>query len=665
MKNQNRSMKITISILFILINIVSGISQNFNGCNYKRPQQADNWVFGDDARINFSNLSTPEQIAGNYYGSGIEEAPVGISSISDENGNLLLYTNGMQIWDASSNIICYGLKGYNASTMTSIIVPNPANANQYYVFSVDLYVIDVFTDGINYTVVEYVNNSYWKIIAKNLPLLTENSQKICAVKHENGTDYWIITHGLGPNKGDKFYVNLLSDTLNVNAQTYKVGTAQTFDPVVFNTYNNGGGYLKSSSDGSKLAHAIFHDGYVEVFDFNNATGEISNAQTSQIGTYMGPFGIEFSPDGSKLYVTTSPLGNLTNFLYQIDLEQANPLEAPFEIARLEMIGAEKVLFGALQLATDGKIYMNKYLKGIYPYPGLGVIYNPNRIEESCNYNKLDGNIDAGINLDYGNSLNGLPNFPSNFVDIPHFFYGNQCLNDTTNFIIRNTANLIPAWEFKDQSGTTDLTNPMAPLHIFSASGTYNVELTETYDGTDYIFSEEIIINPLPSISIGNGLDVIYILPGSSIRLDAGEGMDIYNWNPGGSTGRYMDASNQGIYTVTVTDFNCCTNSDTIEIKYASLSFPNAFKPSSIIPENQKFTVMGNVSAIAKFQFNIFNRWGQLIFETDDPTEGWDGSQDGSPAPVGTYVYAAVFTSFESGIQSSIEIKNTGTVTLVR
>jgi len=665
MKNQNRSIEITISIFFILFSVLSGISQSGVDCNYKRPHQADNWVFGDNVRIDFTDISSPQQISGTYFGSGTQEAPMGVSSISDEDGNLVIYTNGMHIWDADGNIICSDMKGFVGATMTSLIVPNPTNHNQYYVFTIDLYIPGIYTDGINYTVIEWKNNSWWKVIGKNLPLLTENAQRICAVQHENGSDYWIITHGFGPNKGSNFYVNLLSDTLNVVPQTYAVGMKQTFDLSIPNSINNGGGYLKASSDGTKLAHAIFHDGFIETFDFNNATGEISNAVTSQQGTYSVPFGIEFSPDASKLYISTSPLNDVTNFLYQVDLNAADPLENPIELDRMEITGNEIIQFGALQLTPDGKIYLSKYLKGINPYPEISVIYNPNRAGESCNYNSLDGDTDAGLTLEFGNSLNGLPAFPSNYLDIPHFFYLNQCLNDTTNFIIRNTANLEPSWEFNDAAGTNIPGDPMSPKYIFSESGSYNVVLTETYNGEDYIFAENIVINPLPSISIGGGSDVIYILPGSSIRLDAGEGMDIYSWTPGGSTSRYLDVNDAGFYSATVTDFNCCTNSDTIEIRFATLSFPNAIKPSSTIVDNQAFKVGGDISAIAKYQLQVFNRWGQMIFETDNPSEGWDGNQEGSPVPTGTYVYAAVFTSFESGIQSSIDIKNTGTVTVIR
>jgi hypothetical protein len=206
---------------------------------------------------------------------------------------------------------------------------------------------------------------------------------------------------------------------------------------------------------------------------------------------------------------------------------------------------------------------------------------------------------------------------------------------------------------------------MKPKHIFSNPGTYDVQLTETYDGIDYFFTENVIINPLPSLDIGMGNDTIYILPNSSIRLDAGEGFDIYTWTPSGTTGQYLDVNGEGLYSVSVTDLNCCTNTDAVYIKFASLAYPTAFKPSSSIAINQTFTVMGNVSAIAEYHIRIFNRWGQLIYESDNPTEGWDGNYNGSPAPMGTYVYSSVFTSFESGIQSSIDVKNTGTITLIK
>lgn len=665
--NINTRTLIVLLILLFVVNISNVFTQNLTKCDYHRPKQSDQWRFGDNAGIDFNNLDIPDLVAGNFFGGYSEFTPAGVSTISDTNGKLLFYTNGMVVWNRDSYKMINGgeLMGNNGATMSALIVPNPYNSKQFYVFSVDMYRPPYFTKGINYSIVDYTNNSNGIVTNKNRPLLKENAQKICAVKHRNGKDYWIITHGFGNNKGDWFYVYLLSDSLNTNPHSSQVGVKQTYIEDTLVTFNNGAGYMKVSPDGSKLALVITYDGYVEIFDFDNATGLVSNPQTSSLGWIIEPWGVEFSPDGSKLYVSTSPLNALTNYIYQFDLNQVNPMNNPFEVTRMEITASDKVLFGALQLAPDGKIYVSKFGKSMTGQNNISVIYNPNRPGAECNFNILYGTADTEFNLGTGNSYSGLPNFPSNFLNIPHFWSTHQCLNDTTDFEIRNTANIYPSWDFKDTGGISMLTNLMKPKHIFSDAKTYEVELTETYDGIDYVFTENVIINPLPNVDIGLGSDTIYILPNSSIRLDAGEGYDIYTWTPDGSSGQYLDVTGEGLYSVSVTDLNCCTNTDAVYIKSASLAYPTAFKPSSSIVENQTFTVRGNIGAIAKYQLHIFNRWGQLIFESDNPTEGWDGNFNGSPAPLGTYVYASVLTSFESGIQSSIDIKNTGTITLIR
>ncbi len=666
----NNSYRFTIAIIILFalpVFVNNGNAQIANDCDFKRNRFADNWIFGDNAGVSFNDLSNPQIVDNNYFGPGTERAWGGVSTISDEDGNLLFYTNGMNIWNKSAYIMNNGsgLLGFNGASMSSLIVPSPGNAKQYYVFSVDMYIPNTFTNGINYNIVDFTENAAGKVIHKNLPLMKENAQKICAILHENGKDYWIITHGFGPNNGNLFYVNLLSDTIDVNSQSYSIGVNQTFDLFNTQTYNNGVGYLKASPNGNKIAQVIYHDGVIEVFDFNRSSGVISNAISSTPGDFVGPYGVEFSPDGSKLYVSTTPLNNQINYIYQFDLEQPDPLNNPYEVAVLTMSSATDLLFGALQLSSDGKIYVNKYYEGSEGYNNLGVIYNPDRPGISCNYNSLEGIPDSEFNLGNGNSYFGLPTFPSNLLNTPPFWSINRCLNDTTHFKIRNTSNLDPTWDFKDPQGTDILTDPYNPGFVFSQAGTYSVEMTESYNGVTYnIHTEDVVINPLPAIDIGAGSDIIYILPGSSIRLDAGDGFDIYSWNTGGTT-QFLDVADTGEYIATVTDFNCCTNSDTVRIKYASLSYPNAFTPEGINIVNQTFKVIGNVGAISKYQFRIFNRWGQMIFETDDPLEGWDGTKDGSPAPIGTYVYSSVFTSFESGIQSSIDIKNTGTVTLIR
>lgn len=643
-------------ILLVVLFATQIIAQN--DCNYKRPKQADTWIFGHEGRLTFHNLEAEANPTTGDYG-----IPFGSSTMSDENGNLLFFTNGETVYNKAFSVMTNGtgLLGSKYLGQSSIIVPDPASSLKYFVFTTNKYLANYFTEGVRYSVVDFTSNSNGEVTTKNQQVFTENSKVICAVKHDNDQFYWVITHGFGPNKGGSFY-SFLIDTSGV-AQSPVVSTVGFFQ----NTdMSDQFGNLIASSDGNKLALTLPYSGIIEIFDFNNATGEVSNATTSSTGQFYYPMGVEFSPDNSKLYATTNPLNADTSYLYQLDPSHSQPFDNRIVIKKMAYDEIETdTLFTTLQLATDGKIYVSKVTHGAKGLPNLGVIYNPDRPGLACNYNELNYTSSNGFYLEGATTEVGLPNFMNEYLDIPHFFYLNQCLNDSTNFIIRNTANLEPTWDFDDAAGTSILADPYSPIHIFSEDGIYEVELTETYDGNDYIFTEQIIINPLPAIDIGQGSNIIYILPGSSITLDAGSGMDIYSWNPGTSDNQYLDVNSPGTYIATVTDFNCCTNSDTVEVVYASLTFPNAFKPGSTISENQKFGVVGNITAINEYQFRIFNRWGQMIFETDDPYEGWDGTINGDNAPMGTYIYAAVFTSFESGIQSSIDIKETGSVTLIR
>ena len=164
--------------------------------------------------------------------------------------------------------------------------------------------------------------------------------------------------------------------------------------------------------------------------------------------------------------------------------------------------------------------------------------------------------------------------------------------------------------------------------------------------------------------MGNGFDTIYILPNSSVQLDAGE-YDAYYWQLVGSTEQYLGVTEEGLYTVTVIDSNCCQNSDMVYVAYANLYFPNAFNPESSIGINREFKVLGAIKALAEYQLIIYNRWGQMLFETDQPDEGWDGKFQGEFVPAGTYVWISTFKSFESGIQESIDIVTRGTVTIVK
>ncbi len=633
-------------------------AQFVNDCNYERPHEADQWVFGIRGGIDFNS----DPVTASPTPSALS-LPNGVSTMSYNDGSLRLFTNGIKIWNQGFSIMANGndLKGNNFATQSSLIVPHPGDRNQYYVFTVDMYIPPIFTDGVNYSIVDFTNNGFGEVTSKNNFLMGENAQKITGHKHANGNDYWVVTHGFGTTTGNSFYAYLVNgDGLDTNPVVSKTGTVNKGDD------NNAGGYMKISPDGSKIALLIPSDGIAEIFDFNTSTGQVSNPKSSGTGQFNYPFGLEFSHDNSKMYISTSPLGNGTNTLYQFDVNTPDPFASPIIIKSFDVnqVGAADSLMGALQLGTDGKIYLAKFRRGVLGMKYLGVIYNPDRTGADCNYNSLDNNANNGFYLSGSESLIGLPNFLTNYLDIPHFTFKEQCFNDTTLFRITNESNIDnTTWKFDDPDGDQISNDMLRPEFVFSDPGDYEVELTESFNGVDYNFTETVRIHSLPVVEIGFGFDTIFILPNTSIRLDAGD-WDHYYWQPGGSTGRYYNVSTEGLYTAFVQDSNCCINGDMVYIAFANLYYPNAFRPGSAIVENSKFKVVGNTAALAGYVLQVFDRWGGMMFDTNDPNDGWDGTYKGERVPVGTYVWRSVFSGYEINGESSGEIKKSGTVTVI-
>jgi len=93
------------------------------------------------------------------------------------------------------------------------------------------------------------------------------------------------------------------------------------------------------------------------------------------------------------------------------------------------------------------------------------------------------------------------------------------------------------------------------------------------------------------------------------------------------------------------------------IRDAVIYLPNAFNPES---QNNRFRPIHSYIEPGSFSMQIFNKWGLMVFETDDIYSGWNGQINGSPAPVDVYLYRITFKSYEG---ETLEKK--GLVTLVR
>jgi len=171
---------------------------------------------------------------------------------------------------------------------------------------------------------------------------------------------------------------------------------------------------------------------------------------------------------------------------------------------------------------------------------------------------------------------------------------------------------------------------------------------------------ELIVMESPTIAF-SGYDTLFVEPG--YLLDAGHDAQHYLWNTGATT-EQIAIDTTGLYSVEATSGQGCKNSDAVYILWAGKSFyiPNAFTPNGD-GLNDVFGAIPRIDYVNQYRISIFNRWGQLLFESSDLHLGWDGTYQGEACPAGAYVYRIVYNDFGMGPQETKVME--GTVVLVR
>ena len=112
-----------------------------------------------------------------------------------------------------------------------------------------------------------------------------------------------------------------------------------------------------------------------------------------------------------------------------------------------------------------------------------------------------------------------------------------------------------------------------------------------------------------------------------------------------------------VFVLSYSDTNNCSGLDSVLVEVTDLTYaiPNAFTPNGA-GVNSQFDIISQGGAVVK-QFQIFNRWGELVHNSTTP---WDGTYNGKDQPVGTYVYYFVIE-----LENGDEVKETGEISLIR
>ncbi len=169
--------------------------------------------------------------------------------------------------------------------------------------------------------------------------------------------------------------------------------------------------------------------------------------------------------------------------------------------------------------------------------------------------------------------------------------------------------------------------------------------------------------PQPKISLGDA--EISICKGSQSitledKINVGNTLATYEWSNGSKLSA-ITVVEPGVYTATVR-LGGCTASSTVTVKNdCYMNIPNVFTPNADGSNDYFYPHQYLSSGLITFHMSIFNRWGQMVFESKSLNgRGWDGKMNDVPQPEGVYVYL-IDGTFKDGQKE----KHTGNVTLLR
>ena len=496
--------------------------------------EANIWYFGNNAGLDF-NSGTPVALA-----DGEIITLEGCATISDGNGDLLFYTDGSTVYNANHNIMPngFGLNGNSTSSQSAIIVKKPGTTNIYTIFTVDAF---AGLNGFQYSEVDMtLDGGLGDVVAtvKNIPVYAPTCEKVTAIAHSNGTDYWIVTHEIS----------------SVNFRTYLFDNSGLSATPITSVGDDVGsfavlGYLKTNIQGTKIAFvrssaAFGGSAYVKLYDFNNTTGAITNE--IELPSPNSPYGVEFSPSGQYLYVShwygLYPL-------YQYDLNAGTGSETDIQNSQTTIATISNG--GAMQIGPDQKIYV-----AMDGSTTLGTISSPDLAGALCDFDVNGMPLSAGTTSSYG-----LPTFFNNIVapTTPPTVTFNICQGDSITLSNPDPTFTNHNWALVNDPTTvisTDPTITVSPLNdisylLFNSTDTmqFNINVSQALNlnlGPDNCIAQDSVVldvtNPDPDVT--------------------------YEWQDGSDDPTFV-VDSTGVYWVEISN-GVCTERDSIFIQFETM-----------------------------------------------------------------------------------------------
>lgn len=688
-------------------------------------QDGDVWYFGDKAGLSFipgpvTTAPFPAPVSGNAMQAG-----EGCASVCDSTGNMLFYTNGRRIYNRVNQVMQNGdnLMGNISSFQGVVIVPLPNSNTIYYVFTSDAFENN-FLNGYRYSIVDMAGDGgKGSVTIRDVPLSGNCSERLTAIRHANGVDVWLVTmdansniyrcwlltcNGLQPSPvvsqlglemGPGVFMNVgcLKGSPDGTAlcQTYFAGN-NTSDRHYFQVFdfNKLNGVISSPRSGTlpgrKFYAAEFspNSQIIYLSDPDKNTIIQANRFGSLIGTIPADYGIhglQLGPDGKiylsrvgpKLSVIQQPDSPGLSCRLRNDVHNMAPaavqLNLPNYINDAFFDNPANIQVYTVD-ACEGKI---KFFTAIAPTPPAEYLWNFGDGTTSQLQNPEHTYAQPRQRYRVTLTVRG-PNLcgvirsrrqiqPLGLKPTASFSFVTRCDSGYVRFINQSTAGSGDSLDHTWEMGDGTLKTGKNPVHRYADAGTYTVRLI-TYNGpacnydtiSKTVVVEKITVKAPPDTTLREGESIVLNLQNN--------GGTLFNWQPADylSNTNSLNPTATPLddirYFVTARNGNGCFATDSVRIKITPLTgvyMPTAFSPNGDGVNDRLKPVFSKQMKLKRFA--IYNRWGQLLFVTDQFSDiAWNGFSKGTLAETGLYVWQLVLID-----KSGREIVKKGTVVLMR
>ena len=249
----------------------------------------------------------------------------------------------------------------------------------------------------------------------------------------------------------------------------------------------------------------------------------------------------------------------------------------------------------------------------------------------------------------------------------NFEFSSTCQNQPVGF--NNTSNVAGAgniswyWNFGDNTSS----NSFSPSHTYKQAGNYIVSLVARSNECPAL--SDTIKKSITVKETNPGVRYLTVrtMKGKPYQLSARSIGSSYLWQPSAdldlpnSRTPVITPSSEREYQIKITSSDGCITTDTLLVQVLNKTevfVPKAFTPNRNGVNDLLRPILVNIPLINYFR--VYNRWGQLIFETKTPGDGWNGLFKGAMQPTETYTWV-----FEGRDSNGNLIKASGKTILIR